>query len=578
MKTRLLALLLVALVPAFVRAAMPIGYTDIEPIWDDVATNKCCIQWYDPPADAVKTDVCLVTISGGGYSGVLTDEPLCAQVAKYFTDRGVTCVYLRYRMKKSSLPYFGISLLDARRGIRLIRSQAAKRGFNPNKIGTFSHSAGSHLSVLLATDSKVEQWPEYFNRPGRKGQEEFRDRGDELDQKVSPKTNFALTGAIAYALTDGDGTQNANRGIGASLNPYINLDPANPPAPMCMMHGCNDPWSPIASTLMFRELQKMNVPVEMHLFADQGHGFHGGFKYVRPHDPCAPYERFRERFEEFLHEIGMLGEKKPAIPLTTRFPSEAAGVTVTSQALWEGRPMPGPKASVAVPKLTWSVPSPRKAPLVQVVFVDPASEATATAVRRYLNGKGLAVVTVTGRAEAAVQDLQRAVRLVRAGAAGKGLDADAIGVMGFGVSGRAAYLLATKPETSFYEAADEADKVSGAVQWAFPVGLTAPSASGALTSDDLTFTDTKGIPPIMFLLGSEDRVAAANSVKAWEELRAAGVQSELHTIAGDSRGFWQSCTPETAGATWFQRLLEFFRHEDKTMKRPGFVSLDPTAP
>lgn len=82
----------------------------------------------------------------------------------------------------------------------------------------------------------------------------------------------------------------------------------------------------------------------------------------------------------------------------------------------------------------------------------------------------------------------------------------------------------------------------------------------------------------MFLLGSEDRVAAANSVKAWEELRAAGVQSELHTIAGDSRGFWKVGTPDTAGATWFQRLLEFFRHEDKTMKRPGFVSLDPTAP
>lgn len=555
-------------------ADFTLGYSEIEPIWDNVATNSCCIQWFEPPAAAVKTDVCLITISGGAYAS-LTDENLCVQMAKYFTDRGVTCVFLRYRCNKSGQPYYGVSLQDARRAVRIIRSQAAKRGFSPNKIGTFSHSAGSHLSLLLATDSRPEQWPGYDERTGNKAVA-YHDLGDELDQTYSAKTDFAMTGAIAYALTDGDGSTNANGGLGASLNPYINLDPANPPAPMCMMHGCKDPWSPLASTLMFRELKRMDVPAQLHLFADREHGYYGSYKNLIAGWSFATYDHYPERYEEFLHSIGMLGEPKNPVSLLARFPNEATGVTVSTSAVWQGRTMPG--AAGSTPTLEWSIPSKPVTTSVQILACDADSTVAATAVRRYMNLKGMAVVTLQARAGAAVQDLQRAVRVVRATAAEKGLSADYIGVMGFGVHGYAAYTLATKPGVVHYTAEDATDQLSDTLHWAFPVSITAPSGTGTLSDADVTFTGTESLPPILFITGSEDTVAAQNSVRAWEGIRAAGItnsraadyQSELHSIVNNNREFWTTSEISTANATWYERIFEFFHHQNRVMMRSGF--------
>ena len=181
----------------------------------------------------------------------------------------------------------------------MVRSEAAKRGFDPERIGTISMSAGSHLATLLATSALT---PAY-------------EKIDELDD-VPCHINWAITGAIAYAVTDGIGVPNTRNGqaIDAKLDSIFKFDEKT--APMCMFHGSDDPYSPMASTLVYRELRKRKVPAELHLFADRQHGFWG---QDGKGDEAAAYDNWFDRAHEFLVQMGFLGELKPEEDLMGRY-------------------------------------------------------------------------------------------------------------------------------------------------------------------------------------------------------------------------------------------------------------------
>ncbi len=546
------------------------------PIWsDDPSITTANLRWYAPPSVSTKTGICLITISGGGYEG-LSDGWLCEEFASFFTKHGVTCVDLEYRFRRDSAPYYGMSLKDARRAVRIVRSQAAARGFSPDKIGTISHSAGSHLALLLATGSQVADWPGCFGRTD--AVEAFEDCGDELDKTVSPKTNYAITGAIAYALSDGDGKHNANRGYGAVLNSYIKFDSADPPAPLCLMHGCDDPWaSPLASTQVFRKLKDMDVPAELHLYADRGHNFYGGCANPIPGCTHTAHDVYFERGLEFMRKIGLFGPLAAEESLVGRFPDDSARGVHLKEILWDGRSVPGAQTGRCTSCIEWHIPSKLNTAAVQLICSGGEEVETVTALRRCMNAKGMAVVTLQCRTApaAALQDLQRAVRLVRSKAATYGLNPNAIGTMGFGACGALVYSQAVKPGADLYDHADAVDALSGDVQWAYPVSMSDGSASGIMSAAEFSFASTNGIPPIMFLLGSDDVAAAMNSVKAWEELRRVGVQSELHSIACSKKGFWKAGAPDTADVSWVERVFEFFHHENKMMQRAHFPDICP---
>ena len=54
------------------------------------------LDWFDPPAAAGKTDICMILISGGGYYSCC-DVSLVERWRKKLTAMGVTCVSLTYR-------------------------------------------------------------------------------------------------------------------------------------------------------------------------------------------------------------------------------------------------------------------------------------------------------------------------------------------------------------------------------------------------------------------------------------------------------------------------------------------------
>ena len=521
------------------------------PDFDRAAHAEPYLEWFEPPAPEARNGSCAILISGGAYQNCC-DVGLVKMWRERFTELGFQCVNLVYRTPRpEGLPIHQSAWEDGQRAVRLVRSQAAERGFDPERLVTVSMSAGSHLATLLATSS---QTPAYAPV-------------DALDETPC-HVNAAVVFALAYGLSDGAGRPNAREGDG----PDILLDPAfafdAKTAPMCLLHGGADVYSPLASTRVYRELRKRKIPAEVHLFPDKGHGAHG-----------------LERGVEFLRQLGFLGPLGPDVPLMDRYASDGARATCEKQFVWKGVQMPNVQTNQCEPYLEWHVPSNLTTRAIQMIWSGgsymgngPDGFEVAPA-RRFLNEKGMAVVTVRYRTPrpapplakhvTAWQDVQRAIRLVRSQAAARGLDPDRIGVMGSSAGGHLALMAATSSRHRAYWPADELDKnVPCNVQWAvciYPAyslsdGLEKPNAGGGNDMDARLapeFSFDPDTPPMLFVHGDADGWAAMNSVAAWEQLRRMGIQGEVHTLATRTHCFQRSAAPGTGSYTYLDRIWEF---------------------
>ena len=517
--------------------------------FDRAAHAEPFLEWYDPPAPEKANGVCAVLISGGSYE-MCCDVGLVGEWRKRLTELGCQCVNLVYRTPRpKGLPIYQSAWEDGQRAIRLVRSQAAARGFAPEKIGTFSMSAGSHLATLLATSSQTNAY----------------EAVDELDA-VPCHLNWACAFAIAYGMTDGIGVPNSKGGDaeGVVLDPIFKFDSKT--CPMCMMHGGKDRFSPMSSTHVYRQLRRMNIPAEVHLYPDKGHGAFGF-----------------DRAIEFLRQIGFL-PKGPMEKVEDRFPDDNARADYSKEAVWPDGKTPDWQANQCEPYIEWHTPKELKTKAVQIVFSGGAYNFNSlegfevTPVRRYLNAKGMTVVTLKYRTPrpaaprpkhaAAWADLQRTIRIVRSQAAERGLDPDRIGVMGFSAGGHMALLGAASSMRDAYEPIDEIDKTPCNVQWAVAAylayaltdGLERENATGG--NDDSArlapeFDFDAATPPVLFIHGDADRWAAMNSVKAWEQLRRIGVQGEVHTLAKRGHCFQNFAAAGTGSYTYLDRIWEF---------------------
>ena len=250
-------------------------------------TTGSRLDWYEAPAGN-RSGSCMILISGGGYQN-LADGVWVEKFAKYFTDRGIQCVSLTYRTPRpKGLPIYQSGWEDGQRAVRIVRSEAKRRGFDPERIGALGFSAGAHLTVMLATSS---QTPAYG-------------RVDELDD-VPCHINLAIPVFTAYALADGLEGPNAAKGDdpGVALNPSFRFDAKT--CPMCLIHGSDDIYSSVGSLLIYRQLHRMGISSDLHVYADRGHGF------LRDNALLRVLDRWIDRTGDFLREKGF-GDVRPA--------------------------------------------------------------------------------------------------------------------------------------------------------------------------------------------------------------------------------------------------------------------------
>jgi acetyl esterase/lipase len=523
------------------------------------------LDWYEAPA--VTNGGCMVLISGGGY-GSCCDGVWIDRAAQKLTALGYVCVNLTYRTPRpKGLPIYQSAWEDGQRAIRLVRSEAQKRGFDPEKIGALGFSAGSHLTVLLGTSSLTPAYGAV----------------DAIDQ-LPCHINWAVPIYTAYALTDGLTGPNTRDGdASAKLSDVFKFDAKT--CPMALFHGGKDVYSPLGSTQIYRQLRRMKIPAEIHLFADRPHGFMG--------DPAkgekgTAYDNWFDRVAEFLHQMNVDGRLGPEVDLMSRYAKDDARSEYRKELLWPEGKMPDVQAKQCQPYLEWHMPKELKTKAIQIIYSggayggnDPDGFEVAPA-RRYLNEKGMTVVTMKYRTPrpqgglakhiTAWQDLQRAIRIVRSQAAAKGLDPDRIGIMGSSAGGHLTLMGATSSKSSSYSPIDDLDKISCNVQWAVAIypayaltdGANSPNAKGGNEDDARLvpeFSFDLATCPILFIHGDADGWAAMNSVKCWEQLRQMGIQSDLHTLVGRGHCFQRKAAPETGSYTWMGRIWEFMNHK-----------------
>ena len=514
--------------------------------------REAYIEWMPAPEKGVRTDACMILISGGGYFSCC-DVGLVDEWNRRFTQEGIQCVKFVYRTPRpQGLPIYQTAWEDAQRAVRLIRSQARKRGINPEKIGVVSQSAGSHLALLLATSS---QTPAY-------------EPIDALDT-ISCHINWAIVNSPAYVTTDAEEGTPATRqgyGVDVKLSSIYKFDART--CPMSLHHGGADEYSPNGSTLIYRELRKRGIPAELHLYPGRPHGAYG-----------------LERGVEFMRQMEFYKPLEPEVDIMQRYDSDDACAKTVETDVWPEGKMPDAWEKQCKPLIKWYFPKEKKTDAIQIIYSGGSYMGNGwngfevAPARRYLNQLGMTVVTMcyrTPRPEGlpkhvtAWQDLQRAIRTVRSEASKYGLDGNQVGIMGSSAGGHLTLMGVTSSMHQSYLPIDDIDRIPCNVQWGIGIypayvlkdGADGHNSHGGNTDEDTLvpeFSFDLQTAPMLFIHGDADGYASMGSVKVWEKMRSMGIQSELHTLALRQHCFQRTASPGTGSYTWLDRIAEYLR-------------------
>ena len=154
------------------------------------------------------------------------------------------------------------------------------------------------------------------------------------------------------------------------------------------------------------------------------------------------------------------------------------------------------------------------------------------------------------------QDLQRAVRLVRANATSYGIKPSCIGVMGFSSGGHMAAMMGTRFDAKTYDPVDQADQQSarpdflamlypvitmdkGAHDWSRVNLMGRPYTAQNIQTYSAEKNVRPETPPCFICVGADDVIVdpIANSVAMYLALRAVKVPAELHLFEQGAHGF-----------------------------------------
>ncbi|HTB95681.1 MAG TPA: alpha/beta hydrolase [Terracidiphilus sp.] len=243
--------------------------------------------------------------------------------------------------------------------------------------------------------------------------------------------------------------------------------------------------------------------------------------------------------------------------------------TTPQQNLIAGKPLVR-LGNVSRPTLTVYKPQQNDSGAAVVVFPGGGYQILAidlegTEVCDWLNSIGVTCVLVkyrvpnTGpypKSPAALQDAQRALRLVREHAEEWKIDPHRVGVLGFSAGGHLSAALSTHYEQRLYDSVDAADKLSCRPDFAVVIypGYLAIAEQNVTANPEVR--PTPETPPTFIVQAEDDPVHVENAVTYFMELKSAKVPAELHIYAqgGHGYGLRRTALPVT---TWPQRVEDW---------------------
>lgn len=223
---------------------------------------------YPPQADSVRSAI--LVFPGGGYKALAIGPQstlgfLGADVCKWLTDSGITCILVKYRVpntgcnwnketRRHEAPDIPMALQDAQRAISIVRYNADEYGIDPDKIGVMGFSAGGNLAILSSTGFKERSY----------------DPIDEIDQ-VSSRPDFAIPVYPGH-LTMEHKNKTPKAIAAQELNSDIAISTEIPPT--LLIHAEDDPVDPVHYSEVYeRELKKAGVSAKLIIYKTGGHAF-----------------------------------------------------------------------------------------------------------------------------------------------------------------------------------------------------------------------------------------------------------------------------------------------------------------
>ncbi len=164
---------------------------------------------------------------------------------------------------------------------------------------------------------------------------------------------------------------------------------------------------------------------------------------------------------------------------------------------------------------------------------------------------------------AALQDAQRAVRIVRAQASQWHLDPQKIGVLGFSAGGHLAAALGAHFDSRTYEKVDEVDRLSCRPDFTvlvYPAYLADERKNFALNPN---IRPTAHTPQTFIVQTEDDPIHVENATAYYKASKDAGVKAELHVYAegGHGSGLRRTNLPVT---NW-PALVEIWLRSEKIL-------------
>lgn len=203
------------------------------------------------PAEGTSTRPAVVICPGGGY-GLLALDKEGHDVARWFAERGVVGVVLKYRLPRPDGHVYGheAPLADAARALALVRERSEDWGVDVGRVGIMGFSAGGHLAASASV--------------------QLGEAGPNFSVLVYPVISMVA------GVTHGGSKKNLlgpdpEEALVERFSSELQVTKDTPPA--FLVHTSDD-WVKVENSLRYYSaLRAAGVSAELHVFARGGHGY-----------------------------------------------------------------------------------------------------------------------------------------------------------------------------------------------------------------------------------------------------------------------------------------------------------------
>jgi acetyl esterase/lipase len=231
--------------------------------------SKPTLTFYPAPTGK-NTGAAVVVFPGGGYQ-ILAYDLEGTEVCDWLNSIGVNCALVKYRVPDAGpFPKYTQDLADAQRAVRIVRQQASQWQLDPDRVGVLGFSAGGQLVAVLGAHASDAIYPAIDNA-----------------DKLSARPDFTLLIYPGELQQDDDPL---------TVRPEVKPVALTPPS--FLIQAEDDPVKVENAWVYYEALKQANIPAEMHLFANGGHGY--GLRPTK-----LPVTHWPDLAATWLHTLGI---------------------------------------------------------------------------------------------------------------------------------------------------------------------------------------------------------------------------------------------------------------------------------